>query len=85
VAKRGFPPFIAGPDGYPNPGQVVKYYREQKKQQNSSWTQAGLGIALNISDVAVRCMENSNESLDSISRRRALVFILGISPALLGG
>ena len=82
--KEGFPPFIAGPDGYPNPGQVVKYYREQKKQQNSSWTQAGLGIALNISDVAVRCMENSNESLDSISRRRALVFILGISPALLG-
>ncbi|HEY4388413.1 MAG TPA: hypothetical protein VGN34_28510, partial [Ktedonobacteraceae bacterium] len=61
-----------------------KYYREQKKQSNPSWTQAGLGIALNISDVAVRGMENNNESLDSISRRRALAFILGIAPALLG-
>ena len=82
--REGYPAFLAGDDGYPNPGQVVKYYREQKKQSNPSWTQAGLGIALNISDVAVRGMENNNESLDSISRRRAVAFILGIAPALLG-
>ncbi len=82
--QEGFPAFLADPYGYPNPGQVVKYYREQKKRGNPSWTQIGLGVALNISDVAVRGMENSNESLDSVSRRRALVFILGISPALLG-
>jgi transcriptional regulator with XRE-family HTH domain len=82
--SEGYPAFLAGVDEYPCPGQLVKYYREEKKQHDSSWTQAGLGRALNISDVAVRGMENNNDSLDSISRRRALAFILSIPPVLLG-
>ncbi len=82
--EEDYPLLGKGSDGYPNPGQVVKYYRDRKKQGDNVWTQIGLGIALNISDVAVRVMENNNESLDSIARRRALVFILDIPPVLLG-
>jgi tetratricopeptide (TPR) repeat protein len=42
------------------------------------------GEALSLSDVMVRNMENRNDSLDSMTRRRLLVKLLEIPPALLG-
>lgn len=90
--QQGFYPFNQGTGddaGYPNPGQVVKFYREQKlwKQKNGSekrCRQVDLAEALGVSESWVRAMENTNEGLDSIARRRALIAILGIPPILLG-
>jgi len=47
---QGYHAFPAGDDGYPNPGAVICWYREQKKKrlQNGkrvSWTQYDLGQA----------------------------------------
>lgn len=81
--------FEQGKDGYPLPGKVIKYYREHKTYtdndgRNKHWTQADLAKSLDISEIMVNLMENKNQSLDSIERRRALVSILRIPPALLG-
>ncbi len=69
----------AGFDGWPNTGAVIKWYRRSK-----SWTQVQLAEALGITELAVRNMENTCSSLDSLSRRRALHFLLAIPPILLG-
>lgn len=84
--EAGYPDFISGPDGYPQAGPVVKYYRRQMRLsgRRKSWTQMDLGEALGISDLAVRRLENKADGLDSIARRRQLAFILHIPPALLG-
>lgn len=66
-------------DGWPEAGAVVKTYRREK-----DWTQANLADALGITELMVRKMENSGSSLDSLTRRRALRFLLGIPPILLG-
>lgn len=75
--------------GYPVPGQVIKYYREQMKYidrdgKEKHWTQADLAKRLNITELMVRFMETKNKGLDSIERRRVLADILKIPPALLG-
>jgi transcriptional regulator with XRE-family HTH domain len=72
-------PFPAGPDGWPAAGYVVKHYRRAKR-----WTQQQLAAALGVEELSVRSMENKNAGLDSLARRRALRFLLGIPPALLG-
>ncbi len=90
--QQWFYPFDAGTGndtGYPNPGQVVKFYREQKLWRQSSGgekkcRQIDLARALGVSESWVRAMENTCEGLDSISRRRMLVSLLGIPPILLG-
>ena len=73
-------PWPASPDGWPNVGVVVKHYRRFSKR----WTQVQLAVALGIQELGVRHMENQRVGLDSISRRRALRFLLGIPPLLVG-
>lgn len=69
----------------PRPGQVIKYYRRlMKKDDGKPWTQPDLAVALDITDKAVRDMENKDISLDSITRRRILSSMLKIPPAFLG-
>lgn len=68
-----------------HPGEIIKRYRKLKKKNNGkSWTQLDLADALEITDKAVRDMENNNAGLDSITRRRILSDMLKIPPALLG-
>ncbi len=87
--QEGFPPFEVGKDGYPKPGQVIKYYRLQKLSDAASdhkheWTQTGLAETLSLTEFTVRRMENQHQHLEMISRRRLLSFLLGIPPVLLG-
>jgi len=90
LAKEGLPQFELDESGYPVPGKVVRYYREQMKYLDPTmhtlkhWTQKDLAERLGIKEIAVSLMETNNQSLDSIERRRALVTILRIPPALLG-
>lgn len=87
--QAGLPQFELGEDGYPIPGKVIKYYREHMKYTDSDgkekhWTQADLAKRLGLKEVMVNLMENKNQGLDSIERRRTLATILRIPPALLG-
>ncbi|MBV9022110.1 MAG: hypothetical protein JOZ71_15535 [Ktedonobacteraceae bacterium] len=89
--QEGYSPFEAGPDGYPRPGQVIRWYRERKMKtladgRHKPWTQADLAQACDppISEESVNRMERQNKGLDSMKRREALSFMLSIPPALLG-
>ncbi len=89
LAHAGFPSFELGDDGYPIPGKVVKYYRERMTYpgddgKNKHWTQADLAQRLGLKEIMVNLMENKNQGLDSIERRRTLANILKIPPVLLG-
>src|SRR5216683_5160895 len=89
LAQAGLPQFELGQDGYPLPGKVVKYYREQMKYRERDgkekrWTQTELAQRLDLSEVQVCNMENHNQGLDSLERRRTLITILRIPPVLLG-
>ena len=68
---------------------MVKYYREHKTYvdrngREKHWTQIDLAKSLDISEIMVNLMENKNQGLDSIERRRTLATILRIPPVLLG-
>jgi len=83
--NEGYAAFAEGDDGYPVAGQVVRKYRKiLRKEDGRTWTLDDLASVLEISERATRSMERLNASLDSISRRRALVEILSIPPVLLG-
>lgn len=90
LAQMGLPAFKLGADGYPLPGQVVKYYREKmtytdpKDHKVRHWTQADLAAQLGLKEIMVNLMENKHRGLDSVDRRRTLATILRIPPALLG-
>ncbi|MBV9689227.1 MAG: hypothetical protein JO202_05885, partial [Ktedonobacteraceae bacterium] len=78
-------------DGYPHPGQVIRWYRERKMKmladgRHKPWTQADVGQACDppITEESVNRMEKRNRGLDSMKRREALSFMLAIPPALLG-
>src|SRR5450631_592262 len=71
--------FMAGEEGYPDPGQVCRLYRERKQYKPIT-----LAHELGITDVAVRGMESKRTGLDSISLRRRLISLLAIPPVLLG-
>nr|BBH94229.1 hypothetical protein KTA_24280 [Thermogemmatispora argillosa] len=82
--QMGLPAFAAGPDGYPRPGQVTRYYRQQMiKHCGWSWSQKDLALALGVSEITVRKMEATDMGFDSISRRRAVASLLNIPPVLL--
>lgn len=89
LLKAGLPQFELGTDGYPLPGNVIKYYREKMKYtdrdgKEKRWTQADLARQLGLTEIMVNLMEKQNKGLDSIERRRTLATILRIPPALLG-
>jgi hypothetical protein len=88
---EGYHAFSMGEDGYPRPGEVVRWYRKQKRKrllngERVPWTQEDLGEASvpNLSGETVNKMEKHGIGLDSMARRKALTFLLGIPPALLG-
>lgn len=74
-----YEPWLSGSDGWPDASAVLKSYRKSK-----DWTQQNLAESLGIKLLAVQNMENSGSSFDSLSRRRALRFLLAIPPVLLG-
>jgi transcriptional regulator with XRE-family HTH domain len=83
--ELGYPSFEKGPDGWPRPGQVIRYYRRLKRRPDGKcWTQADLARALGITERAVHNMEHFDQGLDSITRRRFLAETLQIPPVLLG-
>lgn len=83
--QLGYPPFEAGPDHLPRPGQVVRHYRRLKRRPDGKrWTQADLARALGVTERYVNLMEHHDEGFDSFSRRRFLAEILAIPPVLLG-
>jgi tetratricopeptide (TPR) repeat protein len=90
LKKAGFPDFPLDDAGFPEPGSVIRYFREQMRYNDpisgieKHWTQTDLAKRLGLSEVTVRLMETQNMSLDSISRRRVLADILKIPPLLLG-
>lgn len=83
--ELGYPAFDKGKDGRPRTGQVVKYYREQKKDETGKmiYTQKGLAKALGIKPKAVWNIENRDAELSN-ERREFLCTLLKIPPVLLG-
>jgi hypothetical protein len=88
---EGYPAFPKGEEGYPDAGEVVRWYRTQKKTRNLDrelipWRQEDLGEAFvpSLSLESMNRMEKHGIGLDSMTRRRALVTLLGIPPVLLG-
>ncbi len=93
LTQAGLPQFEIEIDGsliqVKQPGRVVKYYREQmiytdREGKVRHWTQAELAQRLDLSEVQVCNMENHNQGLDSIERRRILITILRIPPCCWG-
>lgn len=83
------PQFEIGPDGFPVPSTVVKYYREHMTYTDTDgkekrWTQADLARHLGVSEKMVGLMETKNQGLADIDRRRTLASLLNIPLALLG-
>lgn len=73
-------PFDTQEDGYPNAGQVLRYFRKLRHVSAKE-------LAEQLGDVSTRwiyIMEKENKVYESINRRSALAFILGIPPILLG-
>ncbi len=77
-------PVELGKDGFPNPGKAVRWYREQKKRTDATWTQKRLAVELGLTERAVCYLESHDVGLDSISLRRKLVLLLNIPPILFG-
>ncbi len=90
LLKAGLPNFPPDEEGFPDPGLVIRYFREKMKyvdttdQKEKCWTQGNLAQRLGLSEVTVRLMETQNKGLDSLSKRRLLAAILNIPPILLG-
>jgi tetratricopeptide (TPR) repeat protein len=87
--EAGYPAFDLDSEGFPEPGQVAKFFREQTTYTLSngrvmSWTQKDVAKVLQCSEVSVRLMENKNVGLDSFTRRRLIADVLKIPPILLG-
>jgi ribosome-binding protein aMBF1 (putative translation factor) len=69
---------------FPRSGQVVKYYREQTKDDTSKvWTQKALATRLGITEQAVRDIESRDVDMN-VSRRQLLSELFHIPPILLG-
>jgi tetratricopeptide (TPR) repeat protein len=84
--ELGYPDaFDLGRDGFfPRPGQVVKYYRERKMDNNGkAWTQKNLAKTLGLTCNGVRDIENRDVGMD-FDRRQFLSKLFGIPPLLLG-
>src|SRR5881394_257275 len=78
----GYPPFDDGKGGFPRTGQVVKYYREQTRDETEKrWTQRKLALCLNVTEQTVRDMENRDASLEC-ERRRRLCECFALPPIL---
>lgn len=77
-------PVEIGTDGFPQAGKVARWYREQKKLADATWTQKHLAQELGLTERAVYYLENQNVGLDSIALRRRLALLFTIPPLLFG-
>jgi tetratricopeptide (TPR) repeat protein/DNA-binding XRE family transcriptional regulator len=77
-------PVETGKDGFPRPGKTTRWYREQKKHTDTTWTQKRLAQELGLTERAVYYLESQDVGLDSISLRRKLTVLLPIPPMLFG-
>ncbi|MFL5629533.1 MAG: hypothetical protein ACJ788_28500 [Ktedonobacteraceae bacterium] len=77
-------PVKMGTDGFPRPGKTARWYREQKKQTDATWTQKRLAQELGLTERAVYYLESHDVGLDSISLRRRLALLFNIPPILFG-
>ncbi|MGH2638277.1 MAG: hypothetical protein ACRDF4_03185, partial [Rhabdochlamydiaceae bacterium] len=67
------------------PGHVVRIYRRKKhNREGKCWSQSDVGLALGLTERSIRAMETNNVGLDSLTRREALIRLLGIPPVLMG-
>jgi transcriptional regulator with XRE-family HTH domain len=78
-AGNMYGPFPVQEDGFPNAGEVVRFYRELR-----GMTRTELASRLGDKERWVRKMENQNAVPEMISRRRLIAQILGIPTILLG-
>jgi transcriptional regulator with XRE-family HTH domain len=80
----GYSPFEEGKGGFPQTGQVIKHYRENKMNDASqSWTQKRLAEVLEVTEKTIGEIENRDSFL-GFDRRRHLCQLLAIPPLLLG-
>ncbi len=77
-------PVETGEDGFPRPGKAVRWYREQKKHTDATWTQKRLAQELGLTERAVCYLESQDVGLDSMFLRRKLARLLTIPPILFG-
>ncbi len=71
--------FAVGEGAYPHMGQVIAHYRKKR-----GWTQESLAIALGVSKKTVEDLEGpKGMNGPDLERRKTLVKLLGIPPALL--
>lgn len=83
--KGEYGPFTAQEDGWPNAGEVIRYYRrKQDMSANELAILYGEAIGEQITARWILKMEQQNKVPLDITRRRVLSKILGISPFLLG-
>ena len=84
-AHFGLPsPIETGTDGFPRPGKAVRWYRQEKKRTDATWTQKRLAQELGLTERAVCYLESHDVGLDSISLRRRLAWLFNIPPILFG-
>jgi transcriptional regulator with XRE-family HTH domain len=78
-------PFTPQADGWPNAGEVVRYYRVAAHLSLTDLARKyGEATKTTVSKQWISQMERSNEVPNDITRRQALVRILQIPPILLG-
>jgi tetratricopeptide (TPR) repeat protein/DNA-binding XRE family transcriptional regulator len=84
-AHFGLPsPVETGRDEFPRPGKAARYYREQKKHTDATWTQKRLAQELGLTERSVCYLESHDVGLDSIFLRRRLAIFFNIPPILFG-
>lgn len=89
LRQASLPEFELDARGFPLPGPVIRYYRENMTYTDKGgnvkhWTQADLAQRLNLGERNIRLMETENKHLNSLERRWTLATLLKIPPALLG-
>jgi transcriptional regulator with XRE-family HTH domain len=78
-------PFSAQDDGWPNAGEVVRYYRKAANMTLANFArQYGVATKTVVTSQWIYRMEKQNKVPTDITRRQAIVNILQIPPILLG-
>lgn len=67
------------------PGHIVRAYRRKKQDHDGKrWSQSDMALVLDLTERSIRAMEKEHTGLDALTRREALIRMLGIPPFLLG-
>ena len=83
--KGEYGPFSAQEDGWPNSGEVIRFFRRKRKMRAEELAKRyGEAIGVQVTARWILKMEQQNEVPMDITRRRILAKILDIPPVLLG-